>query len=159
MMKIILSIFMAFILFNNEREVKAYEYPTNTPYIVLVEQTLGEIKVYVPKNQVEVLQVTEDYTNVINVSSGSVYGYFTKGDSDYRITFTTLDNATYRTVESSYGTQYELQIKEIKETNIPHLKRIEDREGFDLIYIEKDTMLIMFCLALLGMVALLWLKH
>lgn len=159
-MKILLSIILAFTLIvNQEREVSAYEYPTNTPYIVLVEQTLGEIKVYIPQNQVEVLQVTENYTNVINVSSGSVYGYFTKGSIDYRITFTTLENGTYRTIESNYGTQTELKIKEIKETNIPHLKKIEDRSGFDLIHVEQETMLIMFCICMLGLVALLWLKH
>lgn len=158
-MKIILSLLLTIFIFNQERSVKAYEYPTNTPYIIVVESTLGEIKIHIPKNQVEVLQVTENYSNVVNVSSGSVYGYFTKGNTDYRVTFTTLENATYRAVDTSYGTQIELNIKEIKETNIPHLKKVEERSGFDLIYIEKETMLILFCLCMIGMVSLLWLKH
>lgn len=159
-MKLLYSLILVFTyIFYQEREVTAYEYPANTYYIIVDESTLGEIKIHIPSNSIQVLQVTEEYTNVINVSNGSVYGYFTKGNTDYRVTFPTLDNATYRETSASYGTTYNLNINEIIETNIPNLKKIEDRNGFDLIYIEQETMLIIFCLSLLGMVVLLWLKH
>lgn len=158
-MKIILSILMAFMLFINEREVNAYEYSPNASYVIVDVQTLGEIKVYIPKNQTEVLEISESGKGIVNISSGTVYGYFTKGNSDYRVTFGTLTTPTYRESSTSYGTNYDFIINEIIETNIPNLKNESDMNGYDFAIVHSDELMITFFISILGMVVLLWLKH
>lgn len=160
-MKIILTILMAFTFaITNEREVKAYEYSENAYFVVVGESNLGEVKIYIPKNQVEVLEIGENGTNIINISSGTVYGYFTKGNVDYRVTFGTLSNPTYKESTSSYGTSnIDMNITEIKETNIPNLKSVDDMNGLDYAKVYSDEIMITFFVAIFGMVVLLWLKH
>ena len=143
-----------------ERDVKAYEYSPNAYYVIVDDSGLGEVKIYIPANQVEVLEIGANGSNIINISSGTVYGYFTQGSTDYRVTFPTLDNPYYRDSSSSYGTSnIDMNITEIIETNIPNLKNEEDMNGFDFAMVYSDELMITFFISILGMVVLLWLKR
>lgn len=107
---------LCFSLFLQVKGVSAYEYP-ETSYSVLVDESnLGEIEIYIPANQVQFLSLQEDGTTIINVSSGTVYGYFDYAGNGYRITFPTFDTPYYR-LDGSYNNT-DLSIREIVETNI-----------------------------------------
>lgn len=99
--------------------VCAYEYPEVVYSVKLVESNLGEIEVFFPSNQVQFLSLQEDGTTIINVSSGSVYGYFDYAGNGYRITFPTFDTPYYR-LDGSYSNT-DLNITELVETNIEFL--------------------------------------
>lgn len=160
-MKILLAILMALTFaISKEREVNAYEYSQNAYYVVVDCQTLGEVKVYIPKNQAEVLEISENGKGIVNISSGTVYGYFTQSNNDYRVTFSTLSIPTYRDSDSSYGTSnQDFIINGIIDTNIPNLKSVEDMKGLDFAKVYSDELMITFFIAIFGMVVLLWLKH
>lgn len=118
--KFILSGLMILLcLFFQVKGVYAYEFPQTSYYVQLDESSLGQIKVYFPSNQVQFLSLQEDGTTIINVSSGTVYGYFDYQGSEYRITFPAFDVGYYR-LSSSYNNT-DLNVLSILDTNIEFL--------------------------------------
>lgn len=106
-----------FSFFINVRGVNAYEFTENSYFIKLVDKTAGEITIYIPADKVQFLSLQEDDHVLVNVSSGSFYGYFIDGGTEYRVTFPSFDVPTYRATSNNYNT-VDLDISDIIETNI-----------------------------------------
>lgn len=115
----VLIVFISF--FANVKGVSAYEFTENSYFVQLDESTLGEITVYVPADKVQFLSLQEDGTTIVNVSSGSFYGYFVSNGNEYRVTFGSFEIPTYRLTSSGYTT-YDLNVIEIIDTNIDFLE-------------------------------------
>lgn len=113
--KLICFITVLLLLFN-VKGVYAYEYPSNALYFEYIDETLGQVKVYVPSNQVSFLSYEENDKAIVNVSSTTVYGYFTYNGSDYRLTFPTYDTPYVRLNNTSSYTY--MSINEVIDTNI-----------------------------------------
>lgn len=120
--KLIFTLFLIITcVFVNVKGVSAYEFAEDSYYIQLDESTLGEITVYVPADKVQFLSLQEDSTTIVNVSSGSFYGYFVANGNEYRVTFGTFEVPTYRLTSSGYTT-YDLNVVKIIDTNIDFLE-------------------------------------
>lgn len=130
-------------------EVRAYEFPTTAFYVKLRDNSLGEITLYIPSNQVEYLSLEEE-TQIINTSSSSITAY--SNDLSYTISFQPFYYGRYRP-GSSYDYSY-LDIEEIIETNIHFLT---DENVF--ITQNHDHMLLACSMLCVGGVLLLWLKR
>lgn len=160
MKKIILSVICSLFLVGcGLKGAYAYEFPEIDYYVVVDVQTLGEITIHIPSNQIDLLQISKDDPNVINISSGSVYGYFTDSGVDYRVTFPTFDNPTYRQVSNNYTTN-DLVINSIIDTNISHFKDDHLKTPMDYLGDFADDRYILLTLILIfGIGVLQWLKH
>lgn len=155
---IFISLFFIFSL--GLKEVLAYEYPTIDYYAVVDESTFGEITIHIPSNQIDLLQIQETDSNIINISSGSVYGYFTSNGTDYRVTFPTFDNPTYRNTSGSSYNTYDLNILSIVDTNISHFRSDEQKTPMDYMKeFADDTYILITLLCIFGIGVLIWLKH
>lgn len=78
--------------------VFAYEFPANASYITINDSRLGEITLYVPKNQAETLALTAK-NNVVGTSSSTVNFYL--NDSNYTFSVTAYSFIRYRSSGSS----------------------------------------------------------
>lgn len=105
------------------KEVKAYEYPTNSLYIEYNDASMGQIKVFLPSNQVSCLSYEEGDLFPINISSNTIYGYFTYQGEDYRYTFPTFD-VPYTRLNGSYNNTY-MSILNVIDTNIDFIESNE----------------------------------
>ena len=157
MIKILFSMIIALTIYKGEK-VNAYVFPENDYYIILDVQTLGTIKVHIPKDKMEFLQISKDLNDVCNISSGSVYGYLHYDNKEYRITFNAFGNNTYRDMSSSYSTSnIDLVVNQIIETNIPHLKVEKTIEDYVEINYEKYMFILVISCLFMGVIA--WLRH
>lgn len=106
-------------------EICAYELPNdeqNVNYLRVVESELGEITIYFATNSEEVLSLDKSTCQLLNVSSGTVYGYFDYGGTVYRVTCSSFTVPTYR-LESNYNT-YDLSIESIVDTNMTFINDV-----------------------------------
>lgn len=135
------------------KEVYAYEYPTNALYFEYIDKTLGQVKVYIPQNQVSYLSFEQEDTFIVNVSASTCYGYFDYGGSEYRFTFGTFSQPYVRLSASSTYTY--MQIEEVVSTNIDFLN-----EG--TIYLSNENYynrLMLYATVIGGFIlCLIWLK-
>lgn len=149
-----------FVVFSlNMKGVYAYEFPSFDYYVVVDSQALGEVTIHIPSNQVDLLQIQEASSDIINISSGSVYGYINQGNNEYRVTFPTFGTATYRLNSSSY-TNNDLNIRDIIDTNISHLRLDYSKTAMDYLneYATETNMFILV-LFIFFVGVLRWLKH
>lgn len=138
----------------------AYEFPENCYYVVVDHQTFGEIKVYIPSNQIDLLQISKDDPAIVNVSSGSVYGYFTHSGTDYRITFSVFDTPTYRATSGTGVSSNDFLINFIVDTNISHFKEDSSKTPLErLSDFADDRYILLTLLLIFGIGVLSWLKH
>lgn len=139
--------------------VKAYEFPTFDYYVIVDSQALGQVTIHIPSNQIDLLQIQETSNDVINISSGSVYGYINHGNNEYRVTFPTFATPTYRLNSNSY-TNSDLNINYIVDTNIQHLKDDSLKTVGDYIFeYATDTNMFVLTFFIFFVGVLLWLKH
>lgn len=145
---------LCFTLLLQVKGVCAYEYPEVVYSARVVESSLGEIEIFFPSNSVQFLSLQEDGTTIINVSSGSVYGYFDYRGNGYRITFPTFDIPYYR-LEGNYN-NIDLNITRIIETNIEFLSD-------ENIFIQNDsfykTIVLFSTVGGVIILCLIWLKR
>lgn len=99
-----------------DKEVNAYEYPTNASFFEYVDESLGQVKVFVPQDKISYLSYEEGEPYILNISSGSIYGYFTYRNTDYRFTFPTYDIPYVRLSNSSTNTY--MSVESVVDTNI-----------------------------------------
>ena len=150
-----------FVVFSlNLKGVYAYEFPSADYYVVVDSQTLGEVTIHIPSNQVDLLQIQEASSDIINISSGSVYGYINKGNSEYRVTFPVYATPTYRQNNITGAQTYNLNINDIIDTNISHLKLDYSKTAMDYLneYATETNMFILV-LFIFFVGVLRWLKH
>lgn len=148
--KIVLVIVMALVMITSKsNEVKAYEYPSESYYITIIDKNLSEITIYIPKNQIQNFSL-QNNLQVINIGSSNITGYI--DGLEYTVTFQPYQYGRYRK-GNSYDYSY-LDIKEIVDTNIRF-----SNESDILINTYGDYLLITSILIIGGFVILLWLKH
>lgn len=154
--KIFIVFIMLFII--GENKVNAYTFTENDYYVILDVQTVGTIKVHIPTNQIENLQMATNGKDIVNTSSNTLYGYFNVGTVEYRVTFNTFGNNTYRETNANYGsTTNDFNVNLFIETNIPQLKN--DKSFEDIIKIKYQEIIIIILLFILFMGVLKWLRH
>ena len=157
--KLILYISIIFIclgLVIVDKEVLAYEYPTNSLYFEYLDETMGQIKLFVPSNQVSYLSYEENEPYIINIGSSTAYGYFTYKGTDYRFTFPTFDIPYVRLSSDIYNHYTYMSIESIVDTNIDFVDNTE-------MYLVNDTNYrnIMLYSTLFGglILCLIWLRR
>lgn len=148
--KIVLVIMMTLVMITSKiNEVKAYEYPSESYYIKIIDKNLSKVTIFIPKNQIQNFSL-QDNLQIINIGSSNITGYI--DGLDYTITFQPYQYGRYRK-GNSYDYTY-LDIKEIVDTNIRF-----SNESDILINTYGDYLLITSILIIGGFVILLWLKH
>ena len=95
--------------------IAAYEVPENNLYLHIEDSKLGNIKIYLPVTQ-NITFSTRANTDVINIGSSNITGYFEYNGTDYSVTFQPYQLGRYR-FSNNYEYEY-LDIIQIYDTNL-----------------------------------------
>lgn len=95
--------------------ISAYEVPENNLFLHVEDSNLGNIKIYLPVTQ-NITFSTRANTDVINIGSSNVTGYFEYNGTDYSVTFQPYQLGRYR-LSNNYEYEY-LDIIQIYDTNL-----------------------------------------
>lgn len=87
--------------------ISAYTVPDDYLYVNVTDSKLGDITIYLPVNQ-DIKFSSRVNTDIINVGSSNVTGYFTYNGNDYTITFQPYQLGRYR-----FGNNYDYEYLDI----------------------------------------------
>lgn len=130
-------------------EVKAYEFTTNSSYIELLDKNIGQITLYVPQNQADLLQISEK-GQVVNIGSSNITLY----SNNYDWTFSAQPFSLIRYRRNTSSNYEYLNILKIINTNIPNLSGSLSIIASHSIYLQLGIMFM-----ILGGVFMIWWKR
>lgn len=109
----------------------AFEVPENTYFFIAQTQQLGEITVYVPRNQAQYFSFSGN--TLISTYSSTITCYAsTSNGTQYNVRFPSYDIPEYRLVNYDYGTQYRnLTITQVLDNNLPVLTEFDFQRNTD----------------------------
>lgn len=123
--------------------VFAYEFPSESYYVVLDTDQFGRLTIYIPVNSASSFSPLGD--SIVNVGSSVVTGYTEHSGSESQVRFPVFDNPQFKQSTTGY-TWTEITDAQLVETNLPLL----NDTSFSLL--SQDTVIQLIILLIGGLI-------